>query len=114
MTYPLKKKKPSSANAIRELSDFIVSLDKGCYLEKIITKAKEKLLDNMFSGEPVQKKLIPRYYIQRYDLNNLYVLDLDSSRRLSYTLLHNGIGVAVILLEVFLTHKEYEKKFGYT
>ena len=107
------KKKPSAINATRELADFIHSLDKECYLEKVITKAKEKLSDNMFSGARVQKKLIPRYYVRSYDLDNLYVLDLDSSRRLSYTLLYNGTGVVVILIEIFLSHKNYEQRFGY-
>ena len=113
MNYNLSKKKPSSINATRELAGFIRSLDKGSYLEKIITKAKEKLSEDMFSGESVQKKKIPTYYIKRYDLNNLYVLHLDSSRRLSYTLIYNGTGVCVVLLEIFLTHREYEKRFGY-
>lgn len=108
------KKKPSTVNATPEVAEFIRTIDKGSYLEKIIVKTKEELSDNMFCGECIQRKQIPRYYIRKYKLNNLYVMDLDSSKRLSYTLLSNGVGVGVYLLEVFLTHKDYETRFGYT
>ena len=114
MNDTLNSKKPSSVNATREVADFISRLKKGNYVEKIIAKAKEKLWENMFAGEPVQKKKIPKYYIQKYGINNLYVLDLDSSRRLVYTLLHNGVGTGVFVLDVFLGHKEYEERFGYS
>ena len=114
MTNILDKKKPSSIKATPELANFISNLDKGNHLDKIITKAREKLSEDMFSGESVPKKQIPKYYFQKYELNNLYVINLDSSRRLSYTLVFNGTGVCCVLLEVFLTHKEYEKRFGYS
>lgn len=114
MTNILNKKKPSSIKATPELADFISNLDRESYLDKIITKAREKLSEDMFSGESVPKRQIPKHYIQKYELNNLYVIDLDSSRRLSYTLVFNGSGVCCVLLEVFLSHKEYEKRFGYS
>lgn len=107
------KKKPSSVNATPEVANFIQNIVKGSYLEKTIAKAREKLSENMFCGECIQRKQIPKYYIQKYKLNNLYVMDLDGSRRLSYTLLANGVGVGVYLLEIFLTHKDYEIRFGY-
>jgi hypothetical protein len=91
-----------------------MGLPKGCYLEKVVSKAREELSEDMFCGKPVQRKQIPKHYIQKYGLKNLYVKRLDADRRLSYTLLSNGIGVGVFLLEVFLSHKDYEKRFHYT
>lgn len=113
MNEAMNSKKPSSVNATPEVAEFISKLEKGSHLDKIITKAKEKLWENMFAGEPVQKKKIPKYYIRKHGINNLYLMDLDSSRRLTYTLLYNGIGIGIFVLEIFLTHKEYEKRFGY-
>jgi len=67
----------------------------------------------MFAGQPVQRKKFPKCYIDKHEIRNLYVLNLDSSRRLTYTLLFDGVGVSVNILEIFLSHKEYEKRFGY-
>lgn len=108
-----RRKKPSSINATPKMAQFAQSLEKGCYLDKVISKAKQELSENMFCGEPVQKKQIPKHYIQKYELDNLYVMDLDSDKRLTYTLLSNGVGVGVYVLEVFLSHKDYEMRFGY-
>lgn len=107
-------KKPSSVNATPEVANFISGLDKESHLGKILFNAKQKLEENMFAGEPVQKRLIPKYYTKKYKPNNLYVLDLDASRRIAYILLHNGTGVGVFIIEIFLSHKEYEKRFGYS
>ena len=101
-------------NGTPEVAEFIKNLEKGCYLEKIMSKVQGELREDMFCGEPVKKKQIPEYYIEKYGLNNLYVKKLDSSKRLTYTLSANGFGVGVYLLEVFLTHKDYEERFGYT
>ena len=108
------KKKPSSINATPEVADFISRLEKGDNLDKIINRAKRKLLGDMCAGELVQKKKIPKHYIRKYQLNNLYVLDLDSGRRLTYTLIFNGVGISVNIIEIFLNHKEYAKRFGYS
>jgi len=110
----LKRKKPSSVRATPEVADFISRLKKGSYIDKIINNAIETLKENMFVGENVQKKKIPECYIEKYDLYNLYVMDLDSSRRLTYTLIFDGAGVSVNILEIFLDHKQYEKRFGYS
>ena len=109
----MDKKKPSSVNATPEIADVISNLEKGSYLDKIISKAKRKLEENMFAGNNFQKKKIPKYYIENYGIYNLYVLDLDSKSRLIYTLIANGVGVSVNILEIFVDHKEYEKRFGY-
>lgn len=109
-----KKKKPSSVRAIPEVADFISRLEKGSYLDKIINNAINKLRGDMCAGKNVQKKKIPKYYIRKYGIYNLYVMDLDSSRRITYTLIFNGVGITVNILEIFLDHKQYERRFGYS
>lgn len=109
----LDKKKPSSVNATPEVADFISKLEKGSHLDRIINRAKGKLWNNILAGQPVQRKKFPKCYIDKYEIRNLYVMNLDSSRRLTYTLLFDGVGVSLNILEIFLSHKEYEKRFGY-
>lgn len=110
----MKKKKPSSINAVPEVADFISKLEKGSHPDKIINKALTKLGHDVCAGEPVQKRKIPKFYIKKYGIHNLYVLDLDSSSRLTYTLLFDGAGVSIHILEIFLNHKKYERRFGYS
>jgi|SRR2546421_6334242 len=53
------------------------------------------------------------YYVRKYGISNLWKFNMSRGARLVYTLLsENGLWV-VVVLEMFLTHKEYEKRFGY-
>jgi len=75
-------------------------------------KALDVLRENMFAGERIEKKKFPKYYVLKYGINNLYKYNLDGGNRLIYTLVADESGVAVVVLEV-LSHKEYERRFGY-
>jgi hypothetical protein len=106
------KKRPSCVKAEIDLANFISSLKKGCYLEKIITNGIDTLRENMFAGTKIERKKFPKYYVKKYGIRNLYKINLDSKTRATYTLVADGAGVAVIILEV-LDHKNYQKRFGY-
>lgn len=114
MNENLKKKKPSCIRATPEVADLISSLQKESYIDKIIKDAIETLKKNMSAGQNVQKKKIPKHYINKYGIHNLYVMNLDLTRRLTYTLIFDGVGVSVNILEIFLDHKQYERRFGYS
>lgn len=66
----------------------------------------------MFAGERIEKRKFPKFYVQKYGINNLYKYYLDATNRLIYTLVADESGIAVVILEI-LSHKEYEKRFGY-
>ena len=106
------KRAPSSVKAVKELAEFIKSLRKGSYLEKIIRKGIATLKENMFAGKKIEKRKFPKYYIAKYGIRNLYKMNLDAHTRLIYTLVSEKTGVAVIVLEI-LDHKQYERRFGY-
>jgi len=108
----LGTKKPSNVKGDRETADFILSLDSGCHLSKIIKGGLETLRQNMFAGERIEKDKLPKYYVMKYGINNLYKLNLDSKTRLSYTLVADEKGIAVIVLEI-MDHKKYNERFGY-
>jgi hypothetical protein len=107
------KKTPSSIKADPELVRFLSSLEEKSYLLKILNKGLDKLEENMFTGDQIERKKFPKYYVQKYQINNLYKLNLNSRYRLTYTLIGEKSGIAVVVLEV-LDHKEYEKRFGYS
>jgi len=105
-------KRPSCVKASREVAIFISSLKKGSYLLKILNSGLDVLKGNMFAGERIERRKFLKYYVQKYGVNNLYKFNLDSRTRLIYTLVADGTGVAVVVLEV-LDHKRYEERFGY-
>lgn len=105
-------RKPSCVKASREAAVFISSLKDGNYLLKIVNSGLDVLKGNMFAGERIERKKFPKYYVQKYEVNNLYKFNLGSRTRLIYTLVTNESGVAVVVLEV-LDHKRYEERFGY-
>jgi len=108
----LSSKKPSSVKACRDVADLISSLKEGSHLLKIVNNGLDVLKGHMFAGERVERKKFPRYYLQKFGINNLYKLNLDSRTRLIYTLVAEESGVAVVVLEI-LDHKKYAERFGY-
>ena len=82
------------------------------YLLKLIDKGIARLVENYESGQKIQKKLWPRYYVRKYGINNLWRLRLDNYWRMIYTVIGERVRIVAIILEV-LDHKEYNKKFGY-
>ena len=105
-------RKPSCVKASREAAVFINSLKEGSYLLKIVNSGLDVLKGNMFAGERIERKKFPKYYVQKYGVNNLYKFNLDFRTRLIYTLVADESGVAVVVLEI-LDHKKYEERFGY-
>jgi hypothetical protein len=69
---------------------------------------KEVLRENMYAGELIRKSQIPKRYIDRYGVNNLYRYSLPEGFRSCYTIV-NG---CPYILDV-MSHPEYDKIFGY-
>ncbi len=83
-----------------------------CYLLEIVEKGLAKLMASPEAGKHVQKRLIPKEYVVKYGVTNLWKLNLDSYWRLIYTLEGDRVKLYAIVLEV-LDHKRYDRKFGY-
>ncbi len=64
--------------------------------------------ENMYAGELIRKSQIPKQYIDRYGVNNLYRYSHPEGFRSCYTIL-NG---CPIILDI-MSHAEYDKVFGY-
>jgi len=59
---------------------------------KIINHGLDVLKENMFVGERIERRKFPRYYVQKFGINNLYKLNLDLRTRLIYTLVAEETG----------------------
>lgn len=81
-------------------------------LYKWITRAFGDLEINAFSGIQIPKKLIPKIYVEKYGIDNLWKYDLPSGWRLIYAVQNGTICVLSIILE-WMSHKDYEKRFKY-
>jgi hypothetical protein len=96
-----------------DIAKFIASLFSDDPIRNKIMNAIEKLETCIDSGEQLEKDRIPRYYIKRYGVTNLFVLRLDSTKRLIYTIMSDGTEITANIIEIFLDHKSYEDRFGY-
>jgi len=60
----------------------------------------------------IRQKLIPKEYVTKYGIDNLWKYDLPNGWRLLYSLGRDEIEIIAIILEWF-DHKNYERRFGY-
>ena len=82
-------------------------------IKKWIKRAIEDLKNNAFCGIPIRKILIPKEYIKKYNVKNLWKYDLPQGWRLIYTITaENEVQLISAILEWF-NHPEYEKRFHY-
>ena len=106
--------KPSKVVFIdKKLEASFNSLKENDSIKKSIIRAIHDLRQNAFSGIQVPKRLIPKVYIQKYGINNLWKYDLPKGWRLLYTVTaDNEVELISAILEWF-DHKNYEKRLKY-
>ena len=98
--------------ADEKMEDAFEFLSDNDWLKKAILRAIDNLKENVFCGEKIKKELIPREYVQKYDIDNLYWYQLPNAWRLVYSVAANGVEILAIIIEYF-DHKKYERRFNY-
>jgi hypothetical protein len=96
-----------------ELNQLYLSLGSDDFIYGCIKLMSETLLENCMAGNQIQRRNIPRYYVSRYGVNNLYRYRLPSGYRGIYTILVNDGKLQSWILEI-LDHSAYEARFGYS
>ncbi|MBI2629655.1 hypothetical protein HYW76_00995 [Candidatus Pacearchaeota archaeon] len=100
-------------NKVKEAFDKLAS---GAYEEKelknYLERAFNDICKNPFCGIQIPKRLIPKEYIQKFGIKNVWKYNLPNAWRLIYSIESNKIFVISIVLE-WLDHKEYERRFHY-
>jgi len=82
------------------------------YLVKMIDKGITKLKRDREAGKRIPKRLIPRVYVVKYGVTNLWKLNLDRYWRMIYTIVGDEVRLVSVVIEI-LNHKKYDRKFGY-
>lgn len=96
----------------QHLENYFLALPDNSPIKKGIQKAITKLKENAFCGERIEKRRIPKEYIQKYRIDNLWWYPLPDGWRLVYSLATNESEILAIVIEYF-DHKNYENRFGY-
>ena len=81
-------------------------------LLRSINRVKNLLKQNPFAGDQVPKRLIPKKYIQKFDVDNVWRIELADRWRLMYTLTGNEVEIITFVMDIF-NHRDYDKVFGY-
>ncbi len=81
-------------------------------LYEFLVRAFEDIEENAFCGIRIPKKLIPKEYKKKYEIDNLWKYNLPNAWRLLYSVGKQELIVISIVLE-WLDHKNYDRKFGY-
>ena len=81
-------------------------------LYHFIDRAMDDLKANPTCGIQIPSKLIPKEYIKKYKISNLWKYDLPNAWRLLYTIKANEVLIVSVVIE-WLSHKDYEKRFKY-
>ena len=82
-------------------------------LYELLKRAFEDIEKNTSGFIHVPKNLIPKEYVRKYGIDNLWKYDLPKGWRLLYTVTtDNEVELISAILDWF-DHKDYEKKFKY-
>jgi len=86
--------------------------------DRMILNAINKKIDlikaNLHYGDPIAKTLIPKEYVEKYEITNLFRVELPNYWRMLYTLTDNETNIEIIAFVLdILDHPAYDKKFGY-
>jgi len=89
-----------------------ITSSKDITLLNAINKLFDVIVNNPFYGENAKKDLIPKEYRQKYDADNLFIVDLPDYWRMIYTLESDEIEIIAFVLDI-IDHDEYNKKFKF-
>ena len=81
-------------------------------LYRWINRALDDLEKDAYCGIQIPKKLIPKEYIRRYGITNLWKYNLPNAWRLLYSVAREEVIIISIIIE-WMDHKNYERRFGY-
>jgi len=81
-------------------------------LYKFILRAFKDIEENVFCGIQIPKRLIPREYLKKFNVKNVWKYNLPGAWRLLYSVKGKNLIVFSIILE-WMDHKTYERRFKY-
>lgn len=82
--------------------------------EKKLLWWRDRLARDVTVGDPIRKSLIPTALKKKYEINNLWRLELPGGWRALYTIASRPAGKPEVFILRILSHKEYNRLFGYS
>ena len=105
---------PEAEEAYRQLNGLASNSKIERSILNSIKKKVELIKMNPHYGNPMAKKLIPKEYVLKYGVTNLFRVELSGFWRMLYTLTNDETEVIIIAFVLdIIDHKEYNRKFGY-
>ena len=107
--------KPSDGVVFAEISleEAYNNLAENSPLKKSIRRTIKRLKENVFCGEKISGDRVPKEYIQKYKIKNLWGYPLANGWRLVYSIVTpSNIEILAVIIEYF-DHKNYERRFNY-
>ena len=99
--------------ASKNIDEEFCKLDESNEIKKYIKRAIADIQTNAYCGIQFPKRLIPKIYVQKYGINNLWKYNLPDGWRLIYSITTpNKVEILAVILEWF-SHPEYERRFNY-
>jgi len=95
----------------KEISKGITKSDNQIILNSIKQKIEYLKRKPQF-GVHISRNKIPKEYVLRYDVNNLWKIDLSKYWRMIYTIKGDEVRIISLILDIF-NHNKYNKKFKY-
>jgi len=81
-------------------------------LKRNINKAFEEIRRNPFCGIQISKRLIPKEYIKKFNIHNVWKYNLPNAWRIIYSI-EGGKTIIISIILEWMNHKEYERRFRY-
>lgn len=81
-------------------------------LLRSINRVRDELKQDPFAGDQVPKRQIPPKYTKKFDVDNVWRIELADRWRLVYSITGNQVEIITFIMDIF-NHKEYDKVFGY-
>jgi Txe/YoeB family toxin of Txe-Axe toxin-antitoxin module len=82
-------------------------------LKKHLVRAFDDVVENPFCGIQIPKKLIPKEYVKKFGVKNVWKYNLPGAWRLIYSVESGTINLITIILE-WMDHKSYERRFNFS
>jgi mRNA-degrading endonuclease RelE of RelBE toxin-antitoxin system len=81
-------------------------------LKRFLERAFKDIENNPFCGVQIPKRLIPKEYIIKHNIRNVWKYDLPGAWRLIYSI-DGGKAIIITIILEWMDHKEYERRFKY-
>lgn len=108
-------RKPASGVifANKSLENDFNSMPNNNWLKKALIKSIADLKEDAFSGESIPKRLIPIFYIKKYNVDNLWWYSLPNAWRLIYMVITPSNKELLVSILEYFDHKNYGRRFKY-